>query len=409
MKLWIKFLIGALIGIGCAFILPLGNAGVENGMRFAAEIAVRFGRYMAAPVVFFTAVTAFNKLRETRFLLKTSLWTFGIIGASSLILTAAGLLSALLVKLPRIPITAETAGEQASLHASSLVRAVLPYSAFESLNDGTFLLAAFLFAALIGSASASDAVLFRPVTRLANALSKLMYGIGILFTEALAVGMTAISIYWTLTYRKIIASGVYIPLFVMLLVDFIIIAGIVYPLIVRYLCSDPHPYRILYASTASVITAFFSGDSNLALLLNIRHCKESLGVRRRINGVANPLFTVFARGGSALVTTVGLITIWRSYSPLNIPTANILWILAVSFGISLLLGNSSSGGAFISLSILCVLYGRGFEKGFLLLKPAAPVLCSFAAAYDAATAIFGNYIIAVKTKLIEHHGIKNFI
>ena len=73
MKLWIKFLIGALIGIGCAFILPLGNAGVENGMRFAAEIAVRFGRYMAAPVVFFTAVTAFNKLRETRFLLKTSL------------------------------------------------------------------------------------------------------------------------------------------------------------------------------------------------------------------------------------------------------------------------------------------------------------------------------------------------
>ena len=61
MKLWIKFLIGALIGIGCAFILPLGNAGVENGMRFAAEIAVRFGRYMAAPVVFFFCKNAIKK------------------------------------------------------------------------------------------------------------------------------------------------------------------------------------------------------------------------------------------------------------------------------------------------------------------------------------------------------------
>ncbi|MGP1458999.1 MAG: cation:dicarboxylate symporter family transporter [Treponema sp.] len=409
MKLWIKFLIGALIGIVCAFILPLGNAGVERVIKFIAEIAVRFGRYMTAPVIFFTAITAFNKLRETRFLMKTSLWTFGIIGVSSLLLTATGLLSALLVKLPRIPITIENSSEEISLNAALLFRSLLPYSAFESLNDGVFLLAAFLFAALIGAASASDAVLFRPVTRLANALSKLMYSIGILFTEALALGMTAVSAYWAVSYRKIITGSVYVPLFIMLLVDFIIIAGIVYPMIVRYFCNDPHPYRILYASVASVITAFFSGDSNLAFLVNIRHCKESLGVRRRINGVANPLFTVFARGGAALVTATGFIAIWRSYSPLNIPPANIIWILAVSFGISLLLGGFASGGAFVSITVLCVLYGRGFENGFLLLKPAAPILCSFAAAYDAVTAIFGSYIIAVKTKLIEHHGIKNFI
>ena len=47
--------------------------------------------------------------------------------------------------------------------------------------------------------------------------------------------------------------------------------------------------------------------------------------------------------------------------------------------------------------------------GFLLLKPAAPIICSFAAAFDALTAMFGTYIIAVKTKLIEHHSINHFI
>ena len=159
----------------------------------------------------------------------------------------------------------------------------------------------------------------------------------------------------------------------------------------------------------SVITAFFSADSNLTLQLNMRHGKESLGIRRRINGVVHPLFTVFARGGSALVTTITFIMIWRSYSSLRIPFTDILWITFTSFGISFLLGGIPAGGAFISLTVLCTLYSKGFETGYLLLKPAAPIICSFAAAFDALTAIFGSYIIAVKTKLIEHHGINHFI
>ena len=121
---------------------------------------------------------------------------------------------------------------------------------------------------------------------------------------------------------------------IMLLVDFILIAGVIYPIIIRYLCHDPHPYKILYASICSVLTAFFSADSNLVLQLNMRHGKESLGIRRRINGVVHPLFSIFARGGSALVTTIGFIMIWRSYSSLTIPFTDILWITFTSFGIS---------------------------------------------------------------------------
>lgn len=409
MKLWIKFLIGSLIGIACAFILPAGNAAVEKAVKFIAEIAVRFGRYITIPILFFTAITAFNKLRDTHILVKTGIWSFAVIVVSSLLMTVVGLLSVLLVRLPRIPIMVEGAGEDAALNVASLVRALFPYSAFDSLNNGTFLLTSFFFAALIGAASASDEVLFRPVTHLANALSKLIYNIGVLFTEVMSLGMVAISAYWAAAYRKIITGGVYTPIFIMLLVDFLIIAGVIYPLIVRYLCHDPHPYRVLYASISSVITSFFSGDTNLTMLINIRHCKESLGVRRRINGAVNPLFSVFARGGSALITTVGFIVIWRSYSPLNIHFSDIMWIMFTSFGISFLLGGFPSGGAFVSLTVLCVLYSRGFEKGFLLLKPASFILCSFAAACDSLTAIFGSYIVAVKTKLVEHHGIKNFI
>ena len=409
MKLWIKYLIGALFGAAFAFILPLGNEQVAAAVSFVTEIVVRFGRYMVVPVVFFTAVIAFNRLRDTKMLFKTGIWTGGVIVASSLLLTVTGLLSILIVKLPRIPITVETVSESASLGVGDLIKSLLPYSAFETLNNGLFILAAFFFAMLVGTASTADPVLFKPVTQLADSLSKLMYNISVIFTEFLSVGMVAVLCSWTIQFRGVLTSGVFAPLILMLLVDFIFIAGVVYPLIIRYLCHDPHPYRILYASVCSVVTAFFSGDTNLVLQLNMRHGKESLGVRRRINGVVHPLFSIFARGGSALVTAISFIVIWRSYSSLSIPFTDILWITAVSFGISFLLGGFPAGGAFVSISVLCMLYSRGFENGFLLLKPAAPIICSFAAAFDALTAIFGSYIIAVKTKLVEHHGIKHYI
>lgn len=409
MKLWIKYLIGALFGAVFAFILPLGNEQVAAAVSFVTEIVVRFGRYMVVPVVFFTAVIAFNRLRDTKMLFKTGIWTGGVIVASSLLLTVTGLLSILIVKLPRIPITVETVSESESLGVGDLIKSLLPYSAFETLNNGSFILAAFFFAMLVGTASTADPVLFKPVTQLADSLSKLMYNISVIFTEFLSVGMVAVLCSWTIQFRGVLTSGVFAPLILMLLVDFIFIAGVVYPLIIRYLCHDPHPYRILYASVCSVVTAFFSGDTNLVLQLNMRHGKESLGVRRRINGVVHPLFSIFARGGSALVTAISFIVIWRSYSSLSIPFTDILWITAVSFGISFLLGGFPAGGAFVSISVLCMLYSRGFENGFLLLKPAAPIICSFAAAFDALTAIFGSYIIAVKTKLVEHHGIKHYI
>ena len=92
-----------------------------------------------------------------------------------------------------------------------------------------------------------------------------------------------------------------------------------------------------------------------------------------------------------------------------IPMTDILWIFGLSFGLSLLLGGIPSGGAFVLLTILCSKYARGFETSFLLLKPASVIICSFAALFDTLTAMVGTYIVAVKTKNIEHHSITHFI
>ena len=187
----------------------------------------------------------------------------------------------------------------------------------------------------------------------------------------------------------------------MLFVDFVLIVGIIYPLIMRFIFKEMRPYRILYASIAPILTAFFSTDANLSLIVNIRHSKESIGIRRRLNSIVMPIFSSFGRGGTACVTAISFIVILRSYSGLGIAFTDIIWIALVSFGLSFVLGAIPMGGPFVAISVICSLYGRGFDAGYLLLKPAIPVICAVATAIDTVTALLGSYLIASKNKWIE--------
>jgi Na+/H+-dicarboxylate symporter len=409
MKVWIKYLIGIALGVITAVLLPADSVSGASVITFLTELFVRFGRYLVVPIVFSSAIVAINKLRTSKILLKSTAWTFGFIIVSSLLLAFVGLLSILIVRLPRIPITNELAGEIAGIDVKALILSLFPESAFSALKEGSFLLVSFLFGSMIGWESASELTVFKPVFALADSLSQLFYHISVFFTEILAVFSIAIMCNWTITFRTAFATGIYTPLIVMLLCDFILIVCVIYPILIRVVCHDPRPYRVLYASLAPMMLAFISGDSNLVLPLTIRHGKESLGIKRRSSGFTYPLFSVFARGGSAIVVIISFIMIWRSYTALRIPFNDISWLFFTAFGLSFLLGAIPNGGAFILLTIICTKYGKGFETSYLLLQPAAVILCSFATLFDTATAMFGSYVVSVKTKMVEHHTIHHFI
>lgn len=409
MKVWIKYLIGVALGVLAAFILPAENAAFANAVSFLTELFIRIGRYVVVPLLFTSAIVAVSKLRTSKLLLKTIWLTVLIIVASSLILTLIGLISILLVKLPRIPITVDVATEAFNLNVKGLILSLFPYSGFGAVMEGSFLLVCLIFAFIIGWESASEETTFKPVFVISDSFSNLFYNIAAFFTEIMSILCIAIVCYWTMDFRNVIEPGIYTPMIIMFIVDFIVVAGIIYPIILHFVCHDPHPYKVLFASIAPLILSFFGGDSNLVIPLANRHLRDSLGIRRRCRGFTYPLFAIFARGGSALVTTISFILIWRSYSSLSIPMSDILWIFGLSFGLSFLLGGIPSGGAFVLLTILCSKYARGFETSFLLLKPASVIICSFAALFDTLTAMVGTYIVAVKTKNIEHHSITHFI
>mgnify|MGYP003301501219 CR=1 FL=1 len=86
MKVWIKYLIGIAIGVLASFILPMANVNVAGTFEFLTTLFTRFGRYIVVPLIFCTGVISINKLRSSKLLGKTLVWTFAIIIISSLIL-----------------------------------------------------------------------------------------------------------------------------------------------------------------------------------------------------------------------------------------------------------------------------------------------------------------------------------
>lgn len=409
MKIWLKYFLGCTLGVLMAVFLPFDFDPVQKILEFCTEFSVRFGRYMLIPLIFFGTAVAVCKLRASGRLPKTILKTAGIVVASSFMLTLLGLISVLIVKLPRIPISVEKISQPLSLNTADNILAIFPYSVFEIFTDGAFLLPVFISAGFIGAACCSDRLAAKPVFTLFESFSRIIWTISNLFIDIFSIGLIAVSCSWTIQFIDVLQTGVFNRLIILLFADLLIIAFVLYPAIMRFTFREMHPYRILYASAASVFTAFFTGDSNMTLVVNLFHAKGSLGIKRKINAAVLPIFSVFARGGAAFVTAISFILILRSYSSLGISIYDICWICLVSFAVSFVLGALPSGGPFIALTVICSLYGRGFDSGYLLLKPIAPVLCSFAAAIDAVTAMFGSYLIAWKSGQTEHIELKRFI
>lgn len=403
MKLWLKYLIGTALGFAAALILPLDSLREAAALSFITDLIIRIGRYALLPLLFFSGIMAVYRMREDSLLLRASLWTGGTILASSVLLTALGFFSILLIRLPRIPITTERVTEIASVDLKGFFQEVFPYSAFEALQKGSFLLPAFVFALIIGFGCCMNHTNIKPVISLTDGLSELFYNVSTVFTELFSAGIVFVMCSWTLQFKSVIKSGVFTPLIIMLCVQFIILAGIVYPLVTRFVCRNGKPLKILRASIAPFFVALFSGDTNLALPVEIRLGKETLGIRQRVNGFAFPLFSIFARGGTALVSIICFVVIWRSYSTLNIEFFDMLAISLTAFALSFVMGNLPVGGTFMTLTVLCSMFGRGMETGYLLLRPAAAIIGSFAALIDAATAMFGCYIVANNTRTIERH------
>ena len=130
MKIWIKYLIGIVLGILAAILLPFDGDFSKNLLNFFYEFAIRFGRYTILPVIVFGVSTAVFKLRVSKKVLPVGVLLVVVLLVTTAALTLLGLISTLIIQLPRIPIPTGTESDIPGISLSQLLFRLLPLFQF---------------------------------------------------------------------------------------------------------------------------------------------------------------------------------------------------------------------------------------------------------------------------------------
>ncbi len=409
MKIWIKYLIGTVLGVVTALFIPFDTETSRTALQFFTELSIRIGRYFLLPTLFFSMTIAVAKLRTKGLLIKTGAFSLLVGIGVTVVIVILGTLSALIINLPRIPISGETATQTVSNSIIDYILMIFPLNGFGGLFEGNFLIPLFVLAGLLGASFSSDPLRAKPVYAVFDSLSKITYSILSFFIDFLSIGVVAISCTWFISMFEVLESGAYTGLIILLSVDTLLVLLVLLPLLLKVFSPRARPYKVLYACLSPIMVALFSGDANLALSSTLRHAKDSLGVQRKVGAITIPMFSAFIRSGSALVVAVSFIAVLRSYSSLEISFFDVLWITSLSVASSFFLGGIPIGGPFIALTVLCSLYGRGFEAGYLLLRPVAFIICTFATVIDVAVSMFCSFFIAQRGKMTAEKSSRTFI
>ncbi len=410
MKVWIKLLVGSLLGLILGFLLPHENATVAAALSWAQEFSIRLGRYALAPLLFFSLAIAVYELRQDQRMWGLFFRTLAVIVGAAVVLVAIGLAAVIAFPPARIPILIEGQKESISLDVARAVIDLFPSNAFAALfGDGSFLLPLCVLAFFLGAGLSFDKTYAKGVTALIDSFSRIFYYVSSFFSEILGAVVIVLAAYWAVRFRGALKAEVFRDLVVLLAGLALILSAGIIPLFLFLIGPKTHPWKHLYAVLAPALAAFFSGDINFTLPVLLKHAKESHGVQRRANTVALTLFGSFGRAGSAMVAAVSLIVIIKSYSSLGVTLRDLLAIALSAGVVSALLARHPGDGAYAALAVLCASYGRGFEAGYLILKPIAFYLIAIGTFLDTVIAALGTYAIGRLCGFQEERDARHFI
>jgi Na+/H+-dicarboxylate symporter len=406
MKVWIKLLVGSIVGVAAGLFIPVSVQGVFDSI---SSFLVGIGRYVIFPLVFFSLGIGTSELRQERRLVRVYVSSLKYLALSTALLILVGIISVLVFPPERIPIPIKSGNAYGMVSVMGGLTAIFPRNLFTIfIANGDFLFPVMVLAFLLGLNLDFDRQATRPIVQIFDSLSRIFYHMNSLIVELLGLAMIAIAAALTM---RIVHSGLgmYKQILIILTADAALVTFGVFPVCLYMLGVKANPYRWLYAALGPAIAGLFTGDQYISLAVLSKHGKESFGVPRMIGSAVYPLFASIGRAGTAMVSSVSFILILRSYSSLEITFLQVLWVFLFSFLVSFALGAVPGMGAYFSIFMLCGLYGQGRQEGYFILEDIAPLLVSFGVFIDVIASAFISLIIAREESLWTEVDTENFI
>lgn len=396
MKLWIKYTLSAAFGLILALMIP-ENQIFDGTLTVIAELTLRAGRFLVFPLAFFSLSISVCQLRRSGDLWKVLLRLLGLSAAAAFLYTLVAVGLSFIIPVQRIPILTDSSGWQSAIPfrnqifnpgTSEYLRGLIPVNGFEIFNTvGNFILPALLFAFFLGTQLYHDKEEAEPVYNLFDSFSRMFYKMTGLFTSFLAFTLFSLSFDAVRHIRHIPDLGSYFTLIRLVAVASVIILFVLQPLAV-YLLTRKNPYKEMMTFLPGMISAMFSGDNFINMLVMTKTLKENGGVKRKLSALSLPFFTLFSRSGSALITAVSMLTILKSYSSLELTAFQVFWVIGISILVSYTLFSQSYLGVYTALITACAFYGRGLVDGYVLILPVLPILILIAGLLDAVNSAY---------------------
>ncbi|MDR0568487.1 MAG: cation:dicarboxylase symporter family transporter [Spirochaetaceae bacterium] len=390
MSVWLKLLLGSLLGGLLGWFLPSDNAVIVGVLIWLQELGLRVGSYMAAPILVFSLTIAVYELRQDRLFWKVVFHTFLMITACAVFVMLAGIGVISLAPAIRIPILAVEQSPEVSLNPLETITDLFPPNMFSALTGDRFMFPLCVFAFFLGMGLSYDRSFAKPVITLIDSLSHIFYYVGAFFAEILGLVMIALAAYWSVQYRGVLQDDTFRSLIVMLGVLSLLLGFVILPLLFYFLGGKKSFRSALKNAPGLAAAGFFSGNITFTIPILFQYSKENLGVRRRLSAVSIPLCTAFCRAGSAMIAVISLAVVIQSYSSLNLELPDMFLLGCKGFVISFLLSRHPGDAAYTALAVLCLHSGKDFASGYLILKPIGFYLTALGTFLDAMIAVFAS-------------------
>ena len=401
MKIWLKLLIGITAGVLLAFFFPDAWSNITI-IEQISTIAINIGRYTLFPLVFFSVITGVHTLIQKKKVFGLFSRTIIYMVIINALLSIFGTISVLLLSPERIPVFIQESSRVNLPNFYETILSIFPSNFFSVvLQNGNHILPLFIMAVLIGFNMNFDKVITRAATQVFESLTGIFFHINSFIIELM--GFFMIPMAWFITEQ--IINTAEIELFRQMLIaiaaDVLIIIFIIYPIIIYFAAGKKNPYKWIYAALAPTLAAVASGNSLFCLGIQMKNSSENMGSKREAGSVSLPILAVFGKAGTAMITGVTFIVILKSYSSLGLNLSGVIWVSTFAFLSSFIVGPFPGSGVFVAVSLLCGIYGRGIEEGYLILKPILPILFSVSVLLDTLTNSIISMLVSKRVGLYE--------
>lgn len=414
MKTWFTYIAAAVFALATAFLFADYQIA-SSTFSLISTYLVRLGTLITIPVIVFSFPSAIASLRKDR---------LGGYAASSII-TWTLVTSIIPPMVPAVffylypsafPVTSSAGSsgdlvgyytEYAMMSNINALSVVNPFNTIATASSIVLplIILSWIFGIFLNPSS--DTI--RPAYAVMNSFSEIMHKIARFYTVyGYIIAYFSLTDLFLSAYVEKTVIAVPSFLFMLLIITGIIVFALLPILFALFTKFKKNPYKVLFLSISSLVMSLSSGNVLSSVATNMTTSRYSLGVQKRNAVTSTIFFSLFAKGGSAAISTFLILTLITAMGGILDSTTIILVALAASaasFVSFTSFGMESVITTYIALKILNVdLYGA--ESALLSILMITNGLSSL---LDSAVIAMGTKAVSVATKTDMEVPYKDYI